>query len=243
MICHPLKEEKSIDQMISFVQKGNIDAQNDLLKTYKPFVAKCVSEVCKRYIDPTRDDEFSVGLLGFNEAMLHYSSERGCSFFSFANIVIKRKVIDYIRAKQRVLATVSLDEVHDEENMENPCEIAAAKQFYYDQQEAWYRREEIQDFSEKLAGFKMTLTELIFISPKHKDARDSSVRIARILMDVPSLRAFVKRRKMLPIKELLNYVTVSKKTLERNRKFILATFIILNEEYLYLNEYLKGLGQ
>src|SRR5690625_7884811 len=91
--------------------------------------------------------------------------------------------------------------------MENPCEIAAAKQFYYDQQEAWYRREEIHDFSEKLAGFKMTLTELIFISPKHKDARDSSVRIARILMDVPSLRAFVKRRKMLPIKELLNYVT------------------------------------
>src|SRR5690625_6874381 len=77
MICHPLKEEKSIDHMISSVQEGDIDAQNDLLKTYKPFVAKCVSEVCKRYIDPTRDDEFSVGLLGFNEAMLHYSSERG----------------------------------------------------------------------------------------------------------------------------------------------------------------------
>src|SRR5690625_6427563 len=91
MICHPLKEEKSIDHMISSVQEGDIDAQNDLLKTYKPFVAKCVSEVCKRYIDPTRDDEFSVGLLGFNEAMLHYSSERGSSFFSFANIVIKRK--------------------------------------------------------------------------------------------------------------------------------------------------------
>lgn len=241
MISQPLKQ-KSIDQMIASVQAGDRDSQNFLLKTYQPFVAKCVSEVCKKYIDPLQDDEFSIGLYGFNEAMIHYSSKKGSSFFAFANIVIKRKVIDYIRSSQRFPITLSLDEVRDEENIGNPLEFKAAKQFYFDKQEAWYCREEIKDFNEELLKYKLSLRELIFVAPKHKDARDSSVRIARVLFDNPSLRSFVKRRKMLPIKELLKVVPVSKKTLERNRKFILATFIILNEDYLYLKEYLKGVG-
>lgn len=134
MIRPPFKNT-SIDQVIASVQDGDIDVQNYLLKTYKPFVAKCVSKVCKRYIDPSRDDEFSVGLFGFNEAMIHYSPEKGSAFFSFANIVIQRKVIDHIRASQRAPVTVSLDEMYDEEQMDNPCEIMAARQCYYDQEE------------------------------------------------------------------------------------------------------------
>lgn len=242
MISQSFKDT-SIDQIIMSVQDGNSEAQNYLLRTYKPFVAKCVSEVCKKYINPSQDDEFSIGLYGFNEAMIHYSLEKGSSFFSFANIVIKRKVIDYIRASQRAPVTVSLDELYDEDKMGNSYEIVAARQHYDDQLELLNLKEEMRDFCENLATYKLTLEELIMISPKHKDARNSSVRIARILFENPSLSAFVKRRKMLPIKKLLDYVTVSKKTLERNRKFILATFIVLNEGYLYLNEYLKELGE
>jgi len=45
------------------------------------------------------------------------------------------------------------------------------------------------------------------------------------------------------MKDLVNKVNVSKKTLERNRKFILAMFIVLNEDYVYLKDYLRGVGQ
>ena len=232
-----------LDEMITFVQQGDRDIQNYLIKKYYPFIAKCVSEVCKRYIDPKRDDEFSVGLLGFNEAMLHYSTEKGNSFFTFAKLVVKRKVIDYIRSVQRRFKTLSLDETYDSEKMENPREIVAAKRLFVEEQDAWYRREEIKDFQEKLRTYKITLLELTKIAPKHRDARDSAVTIARILYNEPALREFVHRRKMLPIKDLLKLVTVSKKTLERNRKFILAIFIIQSEDYLYLKEYLKGVGK
>lgn len=84
MISNPLKNT-SIDCMVLSVQNGNLDVQNELLRIYQPFVAKCVSEVCKRYINPSEDDEFSIGLFGFNEAMIHYSLEKGNSFFSFAD--------------------------------------------------------------------------------------------------------------------------------------------------------------
>ncbi|WP_176555781.1 RNA polymerase sigma factor SigI [Virgibacillus ndiopensis] len=236
-------KEKSLEEMIASAQKGDEITQNYLLKTYQPFIAKCVSEVCKRYIDPMKDDEFSIGLSAFNEAILSYSSERGSSFLSFAKLVVKRKVIDYIRYVQKTPVAASLDETYDEEQMENPTEIVAVKEIYQQEQEAWYRREEIADFKEKLKAYKLTLAELTEASPKHRDARDSAVLTARILFNDVNLREFVHRKKKLPIKELVKKVEVSKKTLERNRKYILAIFIVLSEDYVYLKDYLKGVGQ
>lgn len=231
-----------LEDLISLAQQGDETAQNYLLKIYQPFIAKCVSEVCKRYIDPKKDDEFSIGLSAFNEAILAYSPERGSSFFSFANLVVKRKVIDYIRYIQKGPSVVSLDETYDAEQMENPTEITAVKKAYDLNQDSWYRREEIIEFKAKLREFKLTLTELAQASPKHKDARDSAVRTARVLFEDPELRAFVHQKKKLPIKDLVKKVDVSKKTLERNRKFIIAIFIVLSGDYVYLRDYLKGVG-
>lgn len=232
-----------LEDMIASAQKGDQRVQNYLIKTYQPFIAKCVSEVCKRYIDPKRDDEFSIGLSAFNEAIRAYSADRGSSFLSFAKLVVKRKVIDYIRFVQKGPATTSLDETYDAEQMENPVEVLAVKKAFQQEQDSWYRREEIIEFKKKLREYKLTLTELTEVSPKHKDARDSAVRTARILFEDPKLRDYVRHKKKLPMKDLVKKVDVSKKTLERNRKFIIATFIVLSEDYMYLNDYLKGVGQ
>ena len=48
------------------------------------------------------------------------------------------------------------------------------------------------------------------------------------------------REKRLPIKELEKQVNVSRKTIERNRKYIIAISIILFGEFDYLRDYLKG---
>ncbi|WP_040956956.1 RNA polymerase sigma factor SigI [Virgibacillus sp. SK37] len=232
-----------LEEMIASAQQGDEQIQNYLLKTYQPFIAKCVSEVCKRYIDPKKDDEFSIGLSAFNEAILSYSPDKGSSFLSFANLVVKRKVIDYIRYVQKRPLGISLDETYDAELMENPIEIVAVKRNFQMEQDAWRRKEEIMDFKEKLKEYKLTLLELTESSPKHKDARDSAVRTARILFEDEKLRSYVLDKKKLPIKDLIKLVKVSKKTLERNRKFILAIFVVLSNDYVYLQDYLKGVGQ
>lgn len=232
-----------LEEMIAMVQQGDQHVQNYLLQSYQPFIAKCVSEVCKRYIDPKRDDEFSIGLSAFNEAILSYSPDRGSSFLSFAKLVVKRKIIDYIRYTQKKPVAVSLDETYDAEQMENPTEIVAVKKMYQQEQDAWYRREEIADFTQKLKEYKISLAELTEVAPKHRDARDSAVGIARLIFEDDELREHVHRKKKLPIKDLLKVVDVSKKTLERNRKFILAIFIVLSEDFIYLKDYLKGVGK
>ncbi|WP_087973388.1 RNA polymerase sigma factor SigI [Oceanobacillus rekensis] len=235
-------KDKPLEEMVESIQQGNTTMQNYLLDKYKPFIAKSVSEVCKRYIDPLRDDEFSIGLSAFNEAIFSYCPDKGSSFLSFAKLVVKRKVIDYIRYNQRRPTPLSLDESFDAEQMENPMELAAVIEKYNQEQDTIRRREEIMEFKEKLGEYKLTLVEITEVSPKHRDARVSAVEVAQILYDNSELREYVEVKKKLPIKDLLKKVEVSKKTLERNRKFIIAVFIVLSGDFIYLKDYLKGVG-
>ncbi|MDL4840425.1 RNA polymerase sigma-I factor [Aquibacillus rhizosphaerae] len=242
MECQPKNDYISLEQQVELVQQGDHEIQNYLLKIYQPFIAKNVSQVCKRYISPTRDDEFSVGLSAFNEAMNSYSFDRGSSFLSFASLVIKRKVIDYIRKESNKYATLSLDESNDEEQMENPTQIKAATNLYQYENDQWHRKAEIVQLSNQLKEYKISFEELTIISPKHNDARASAIKVARVLYDDEQLRDYVIKKKKVPIKLLVNLVNVSKKTLERNRKYILVIFIILSGDYVYLKDYLKGVG-
>ncbi|MFC3038810.1 RNA polymerase sigma-I factor [Virgibacillus xinjiangensis] len=232
--------DPSLEEMVEMAQNGDHSIQNYILDTYKPFIATCVCEVCKRYIDPHRDDEFSIGLSAFNDAIFSYSPERGSSFLSFAKLVVKRRVIDYIRSMVKRPKVVSLDETYDMDRAETPREITAVQERYQIEKDAWHLREEIADFKEKLAEYKLSLAEIADVSPKHRDARESAIHTAMVLYDDEHLREKVQKKQKLPIKELVKSVNVSKKTLERNRKFILAIFIILSEDYLYLKDYLKG---
>lgn len=235
--------ETPVEKNVLAIQQGDEEKHDNLLKSYQPFIAKAVSEVCKRYIDPQTDDEFSIGLAAMSEAIFLYSPEKGCGFLTFAKMIIKRKVIDYIRYQSKRQGAVSFEQFYDEENMENPAEISTVINRYKEEQNIIRLREEIFDYKEKLREFKLSLIELTEVSPKHRDARETAVRIARILINNNELREYVVTKKKLPIKKLQNQVTVSKKTLERNRKFILAIFIVLNENYFYLQDYIKGVGR
>ncbi|RWZ55286.1 RNA polymerase sigma factor SigI [Halobacillus fulvus] len=237
------RQNTSLDDQVETAKQGDDELRNEILKQYQPFIAKSVSEVCKRYIDPSKDDEFSVGLLAFNEAIQAYSCDKGSSFLSFARLVIKRKVIDHIRNEQKRPSAASLDEeYYEEDQMENPSEVAAAKERFAMETEAWYRREEIIEFKEQLKKYKMSFEDLIDVSPKHRDARESAVQVARTVYESDHLRKQVLSKGRLPIKDLIDHVEVSKKTLERNRKFIIALVLIFDGDYIYLKDYLKGVG-
>ncbi|MDC1542070.1 methyl-accepting chemotaxis protein [Candidatus Pseudothioglobus singularis] len=140
-------ENIPLEKLVLSAQNGDQPTQDYLLERYKPFIATTVSEVCKRYIDAEKDDEFSIGLVAFNEAIFAYSPDKGSSFLSFAKTVIKRRVIDYIRSNSQNVQTVSLEanfhvDDQDDEN-ENTLEYHAAKEIYDEKVEASMRREEI----------------------------------------------------------------------------------------------------
>lgn len=243
MEAYDFTEQPTIEETVLQIQQGNKVMQDYLLKAYQPFIAKTVSEVCKRFINPKRDDEFSIGLFAFNEALFLYAKKKGSSFLSFAKLIIKRKVIDYIRYQSRRQQAISLDQFYDEELMENPAEIVAVLTKYNDERHAISLKEEILEYMNKLKQYNLCFAELEDISPKHWDARDNAVRVARILIEDEEMRNFVLAKKKLPMKRLEKSVTLSKKTLERNRKYILAVFIVLNENFTYLKEYIRDTGK
>ncbi|MCT2535777.1 RNA polymerase sigma-I factor [Aquibacillus koreensis] len=239
-LCKTNNEVKlSLEEQVTLVQQGDQELQQTLLTNYQPFIAKVVSHVCKRYINPKKDDEFSIGLYAFYEAMIGYSINKGTSFLSFASLVIKRKTIDYLRKENRKAVWIPLDDFFDSEEMECRVERVVAKENYQNEEEQWRQREEINQFCDALSLYDITLEELVKISPKHSDARESAIQVAHILYREPSLREYVMDKKKIPMNKLVPLVPVSKKTLERNRKYILAVFIVLCGDYLYLKEYLN----
>ena len=71
------KQKSSLEDKVLLIQQGDLTTlQNELIHSYKPFIAKTVSSVCKRYIHES-DDEFSIGLIAFNEAIQKYHSRKG----------------------------------------------------------------------------------------------------------------------------------------------------------------------
>jgi RNA polymerase sigma factor len=234
------KKRNTLEDEVLLIQQGNSRLQNKLINKYKPFIAKTVSSVCKRYIDET-DDEFSIGLIAFNEAIEKYSVDKGSSLLSFAELLIKRRVIDFIRKEARV-KTVTLVSSNDngEESVQSKVESDLSIDEYEKQIQQEHRREEIIHFQKVLVEFGLTFSELVENSPKHVDARQNAMLVAKALVEEDDLIQVLFDKKQLPIKQLEAKVDVSRKTIERNRKYIIAMAIIMVGDYLYLKDYIKG---
>lgn len=230
------------EELVLRIQQGDLRMRNQFITDYQPYVAKVTSRFCRRYIDPARDDEFSIALAAFNEAVSQFAPGTGRSFLSFAETVIRRRLIDYIRKEQRFQQQIpysSFDVEDGEENVMNPIEVHQAIEQYENQRSIEERRGEIMELNRVLAEFDIRFADLVKTSPKHADSRNALLEIGRVLAaDYQMMRLLIGKR-MLPIKELLERVQVSRKTLERNRKYIIAVALILNGPFPYLRDYLQ----
>ncbi|MFD0825103.1 RNA polymerase sigma factor SigI [Neobacillus cucumis] len=235
------KKKKTLEESVKLIQQGDRILLNELIESYKPFIAKTVSSVCKRYIYES-DDEFSIGLLAFNEAIEKYSSERGSSLLSFSEVLIKRRVIDYIR-KQTKNQHISLDFQTSSLEEESPGTVIVNElslENYHKKTDEQLRKDEIIQFQQLLKTFDLNFSDLVENSPKHADARKNAILTAKMIVDHPELKEILLEKKRLPIKQLEKMVDVSRKTIERNRKYIIAIALILSGDYVFLKDYIKG---
>jgi len=236
------KKKISLEETVALIQQGDQTLQNELIESYKPFIAKTVSAVCKRYIHES-DDEFSIGLIAFNESIEKFSPERGKSLLSFAEVIIKRRVIDFIRKnikENNLRLDTGTDFQSDEPIIGMSIENELSIEQHNKEIEELQRREEIFLFQKKLQSFGLTFQEIIEQSPKHADARKNAMAIAKMIVDNKELLSYLQEKKRLPIKELEKTAHTSRKTIERNRKYIIAITIILTEEFHFLRDYIKG---
>ncbi|MHB8171575.1 MAG: RNA polymerase sigma factor SigI [Thermincolia bacterium] len=229
--------------LLSKAQGGDDRAREVLIKRFTPFILSVASQKTGRYIKLGHDEEASISLIAFNEAIDNFDHSRGVTFLSFADTVIKRRIIDYFRkeARNAKVVPISLLDGEEDENQE-VAQFWAERQsiaVHQAKEEATDRKEEMILYSQCLIEYGITFAELIEISPKHEDARRRAMDAARLMAMDADLREFFLRKKELPLKQLSEMVDVSRKTLERQRKYIIAIAIIFIKDFRYIREYVE----
>lgn len=234
------KQKQNMQELITKAQAGDKEVLNDLLLAHTQFLKKTASFICKRPIDE-QDEEFSISLNGCHEAINAYNSKENTSFQTFAHLIIKRRLIDFIRKETvRNKKELLFDNGGNESEDDHFLLTQHAVTTYTEEQFTEARREELIKYNKLLTAFNLSFDELTKAAPKHKDARKTAFQMAQVIADSEELYGLLMQNKKLPLKELEALVEVSRKTLERQRKYIIAVVLLLNSDFVYIKDYVKG---
>jgi RNA polymerase sigma factor len=236
------EDQSQLDSLLGLAQSGDHDARNELIESYVPFILRITSQASRRYIDREKDDEFSVALLAMNEAIDRFDPSRKSNFLGFAETIIRRRLIDYFRSQKSQSKSVpwsDFDMTDEEDNVVNYVEVQASVDEHQQREEQLERKREIASYAVALQEFGLTFSELVELSPKHADARVNAIAVAKLVVQSDELRDYVFERKSLPLKKLETMVDVSRKTMERQRRYIIAVVILLCGDYEHLQSFIS----
>lgn len=235
---NPFKKEISIQERIDIIKNGDSMEREMLIKDYKPFIINIVSKEIGRFVSDGDCDELSIGLMAFNEAIDRFSMGISNSFFSFAEKVIKSRLIDFYRKEKKNLNTIPisyLNEFYDDEEIEEKLFVDNS---HSDEQDV---SEEMEDFIKSLKNFDITIEDLIESSPKHIDARKNAVKIASQMAKDEFLMKKIMNSQKIPTAEIEKNYCISRKVLHKNKKFIIAVCLILMSNNDIMKSYVYNL--
>ena len=208
----------------------SVEHIDELIDCHMGFIIRTVSNMTGRYVSTENDDEFSIALSAFAEAVERYRPERG-AFLSFAGLVIRSRLSTYLEREKRYQDTVSLEGLA--ENGQEP--EAPLKEDHSDFQE------EIYQFQKELSLFALTLEDLAENSPRHHDTRERAVTIAEKSSREQVIVDETYRKRKLPIRRVAKFCSVSEKIVKDSKLFILATMLIFLKKFpMLLNWVGKG---
>lgn len=104
-------------------------------------------------------------------------------------------------------------------------------------------QEEIDIFKSQLKVFGISLEDLVKLAPKHLDSKKMCISIAKYLCTDINLSTKINTDKKLPIVEIVNHFNISRKTVEKNRKYIVALFLILKSDMDTIKGYIGFLSE
>ena len=209
---------------------SNLDFEKDkekinlLIENYQPFILNTISNLKNEYIQVENDEEFSIGLMAFTEAMQRYDYNKG-SFLAYAKLVISSRIKTYWKNEQK----------------NNHCSIDEQKNNI--PQSSSYEeinlQEEILLFEKELKKFRIDFDDLIDTAPKHRDTRKRAVDIAVKTSSKEDLVRHLYEKKRLPITKISRRFLVSAKIIKKSKLFITATIIVIVNNYSGILAWIK----
>ncbi len=226
--------------------KNDERAFEELLREKRKWMAGVAYRNVGHFVTES-DDEWSITLLAFHEAVRSYEENKG-DFDAFAALVIRRRLTDFLRDQYRHMPEIPVEQAVLEgnpEELEDPgaleLEIIGSEGIVARQEDTpgtTPLQDEIQAMQQVLAGYGFSFFDLADCSPKAEKTKAVCAKIIRALTDSPELMKKMRRAKTLPIQDLIKVLKVPRKILERHRKYIIASAEIIGGEYPLLADYL-----
>ncbi|OPY57285.1 MAG: RNA polymerase sigma factor SigI [Pelotomaculum sp. PtaU1.Bin035] len=230
---------QDVEAEIKKIKNGDRLVREHFLESCKPFINKTACKYSRRVLEWGRDDELAIGLIALNEAIDRFCDDFGVPFLAYARKVIGSRLVDYYRRENKnVMFKFQLP--LREEGIKS-VEFAKSWDIYLIEEAAREREEEIKEYEELLNMYGVSFKELVKCSPRHRDTRRSLMLVAWELAEESCLFKKFSDNKRLPLVELEKKTGVSRKVLERGRKYIIAMTLLINrrEDFLHLASYLK----
>lgn len=214
--------------------------REELIRCQEQMILRTASAACHRFVSRS-DDEFSVALCAFSKAVDVYDEAKG-DFLPFAQMLIKRDLIDYFRSQKNTLREVSvaphvLEGSGEPEEDPSGAYLAVIKNSREASDHSL--RDEIVAANEMLQNYGFRFFDLTECSPQQDKTRKECATAIRMMLTDSGLFSALEKSRKLPIKALCAASGVSRKTLDRYRKYIIMAVLILDGDYPQLAEYLK----
>lgn len=237
-----------------------VNAKNDdnltsaLISQRENFILKCASAAARSYISRS-DDEWPIALAAFTEAVNNYSADKG-SFLNYAELFIRKRIIEYIGGKSRfapetwsMLQPVHGSEINqdlanshsfDVSESSDDSEVAVVS---VESNEDNSLKLEIYLINEILFGHGFSFMDLTDCSPKSKKEKILCAKAVAFMINNPILTSKMKIKRELPLNLIVRNTKVSRKFLEKHRKYIVAAVEIMSGEYANISRYMGYIAE
>ncbi len=203
------------------------------------FIIHCAYQTCHKYIDKS-DDEWSVALIAFSNAVKKYDPDKG-SFIPFAELAIRRSLIDHYRSERKRDPELSVDPVvfgaEHEEDVSPGIRIELSEKLSV--QKDTSIKYEIEAANSEFNKFGFSFFNLASCSPKTEKTRNACKKAVLYILESTIIRNELESTCKLPIKNICKTTDLPRKLLEHHRRYIIAAVVILSGEYPALAEYMS----
>lgn len=235
--------DKTYDNFLEIIDKiksGDRGLRDKFINDYKPFVLSCVSKFLNKFVEIENSEEFSIGLIAFDKAIDDYDCTKNSHFLSFADLVIRRRLLNYVKQERKNSNTYpfSYFEAENDSSLEEAM-IDKSIHLHFNKFEA---REEILIFNKRLEKFGISMDDLVKKTPKHKDSRKMLIEIARIIAQNDVLYQKLMSKLCMPMSDLAPYIRVNPKTVEKNRKYIIAVCLAIRSDLDIIKGFLQNIS-
>lgn len=226
-----------------YAAKTDTDAADSLIRQYMGFIRAEAAKYLHRAPVEGQDEELSIVLLAFYEAILAYEKNRG-AFLSYASRGIRNRLIDYYRKEKRHTKVVSLYEpVQDDDS--DSMKIDHLEHPVNEIEREHHRsatKEEIQEFEKQLRDFGISFSDVADNCPRQERTLQACRRVLAAARENPKLLDELIRTKKLPMAALSEISKTDKKTMERHRKYLVAVLLAFTNGYEIIRGHLYHLS-